>query len=144
MKYMKKVSDSRMMQLSFGVLGLIAGAGLAAGYMTFAGYSRQIETNEHNTELTQLMVEAVHSDQLLRRLNNAEQEQAKVQLKSALAYELAAIRSLAPATDKPRQDGAKALLAEIGREQHAHPEYYLASYRKTGVDQSGDMQVVQH
>jgi hypothetical protein len=141
---MKNVTDSRLMQLSLGVVGLIAGAGLAAGYMTFAGYSRQIETNEHSAELTQIMVEAVHSDQLLRKLNNAEQEQAKMQLKSALAYELAAIRSLAPTADKSRQDGAKAFLAEIGREQRVHPEYYLASNRKSGVDQSGDMQVVQH
>ena len=141
---MKNVTDSRIMKRSFGLLGLIAGAGLAVGCMTLADYNRQIAKNETNAELTQLMGEAARSTKLLRQLNLAEQEQAKKELQSSLAYELKAIKSLAPETDEARQKGAKALLAEVAREQQRHPEYYLASNRKTGFDQSGAMQVVQH
>jgi hypothetical protein len=141
---MKNAADSRMMKRSLSVLGLTAVASLAAGYMALADYNRQIEINEHSAELTLLMVDAAHANQMLRQLNSAELEQTKTMLKSSLAYNLKALTLLAHTGDAARQESAKAFLAEIGREQRAHPDYYLASNRKTGFEQSGVMQVVQH
>ena len=138
------VADSRMMKRTLGVLGLVAGAGLAAGFMMFAGYNRQIETNEHEAELIQSMVEAARSDQLLRELNSPEPEMAKMQLKSSLANSLENIETLTPTAKRPLQLGAEALLGVIGREQRIHPNYYLASNVKSGLEKSGVMQVVQH
>jgi hypothetical protein len=133
-----------MVKRSLSVLGLTAVASLAAGYLALADYSRQIETNEHNAELALLMVDAAHANQMLRQLNSGELEQTKAMLKSSLAYNLKALALLVPTGDAARQEGAKAFLAEISHQQRAHPDYYLASNLKTGSEQSGAMQVVQH
>jgi hypothetical protein len=122
-----QLNNVNAIKKTLGVFGVFAGVGLLCAGMTYQENKTMLGASERNAELTTHLVAATQYSSLLRQINNGKVEEAKIILKSALAYNLKEVASLSPDAAPQCQNFAKVIVAEIEREGKPHTDLHLAS-----------------
>ncbi len=123
----QNLKDDILTRKSSGLFALVAVLALGISAVAYDEVHQSINAGEKDLAMVDRLNEAAHLHVLLAQLSNGKLEEAKQQLKAKLADDLAAISPLVASSSQDAAGYARCVLAQMDRDQKAHPDYYLAS-----------------
>jgi len=123
----QNLKDDILTRKSPGLFALVAVLALGVSAAAYDEVHQKINAGEKDLAMVDRLNEVAHLHVLLAQLSNGKLEEAKQQLKAKLADDLAAISPLVASSSQAAAGYARCVLAQMDRDQKAHPDYYLAS-----------------
>jgi len=121
--------------------GVFVVAAAAFGAGVYSNSLREIDSRAQDSMVLDRLMEASKFDLLLQKLNTGKAGEARQLLKIALADDLKEANRLAANANPTAVAQVKVALADIAREQKAHPDYYAVEQSRHS---SGSMQIARH
>lgn len=110
-----------------GLFALIAVLALGISVAAYDEVHQKINAGERDLAMIDRLNDIAHLHVLLGQIGGGHLEEAKNSLIMKLAGELAAVSPLVASSSHEAGDYGRSILAQLDREQKAHPDYYLAS-----------------
>jgi hypothetical protein len=132
----QNLKDDILTKISSVLFPLIAVLALGISVAAYVEVQHRITAGEKDLAMVDQLNEAVHLHALLGQISRGHVDEVKLQLKVEMAEDLVAMKPLVASSSPEAAGYARCVLAQIGRQQKAHPDYYLASLKSTGLDKT--------
>ncbi|HZQ45437.1 MAG TPA: hypothetical protein VFC07_00375 [Verrucomicrobiae bacterium] len=110
-----------------GLFALVAVLALGVSVAAYDEVHQKIHDGERDLVMVDRLNDIAHLHVLLAQLSTGRLEEAKHQLKTKLADELAAINPLVESSSQQAAGYARCILTQMDHDQKTHPDYYLVS-----------------
>ncbi len=130
----QNLKDDILKKILSTVIPLIAVLALGISVAAYVEVHNGITAGEKDLAMVDQLNEAAHLHVLLRQISSGRVDEAKSQLKVQLVEDLAAMKPLVASASPEAAGYARCVLAQIDRQQKAHPDYYLTSSKSTSLE----------